>query len=701
MALPGDVHAQLDARLQGLLPHLNERQRRLILANEARILGHGGIRTVARIARVSESTVRKGVFELEAGGEPLAEGRVRKPGGGRQTAVERDPELLPALLRLVEPDERGDPMSPLRWTTKSLRNLAEELTRHGHAVSPVTVGRLLRENGFSLQAASKRLEGKQHPDRDVQFRYINEQVKAHQSDGEPVISVDTKKKEMLGQLLNPGRQWRPKGDPVEVEDHSFFFAPNGEVAIPYGIYDMTAGTGWVNVGVDHDTSVFAVESIRRWWHSRGSLDYPKAARLLITADAGGSNGYRYRVWKSELAALATETGLNITVCHFPPGTSKWNKVEHRLFSHITMNWRGRPLTSHEVVVRSIAATRTRTGLRVEAALDPRPYPLGVTVSKAQLQQLPIEYHPERGTWNYSIGPRGHSTCTSSVRAAPDTARQEALGILSDPRFTGMSHVELSALAERIAPDLGALREERLHRQRGRARRQEAGNHGRPALTPADKVLLAVVYLRHVTSQNVMAEMLSLNQHAIGPAIKDVRRALTEHGVVIAPTTLCFASSRDLIAFVRHGTLPPGRFSPSQALSDPVLTGMSRADLAALIERLSLRHAALVEKRRHQRRGGPRQPGTRGGVFRQKITDAERILAAVLYARKAGTRPALAEAFGIGLRTLNSALTEVQSILQEEGIELPPAATRFTTAADLLAAGRVLQEPLSNSDTPMS
>ncbi|MER6046610.1 ISAzo13 family transposase [Streptomyces sp. NPDC001793] len=700
MALPNGVIGQLVARFEVLLPHLNERQRRLMLANEARLLGHGGVRAVARIARVSESTIRKGVIELEAGGEPLAEGRVRRPGGGRHRSVERDPELLPALLRLVEPDERGDPMSPLRWTTKSLRNLAEELTRQGHAISPVTVGKLLRENGFSLQVASKKLEGKQHPDRDAQFRYINEQVKEHQDDGEPVISVDTKKKEILGQLLNPGQQWRPKGDPVEVEDHSFFLAPNGETAIPYGIYDMTAGTGWVNVGVDHDTSTFAVASIRRWWRARGQLDYPHATRLLITADAGGSNGYRYRVWRSELAGLASQTGLNITVCHFPPGTSKWNKVEPRLFSHITMNWRGRPLTSHEVVVQSIAATRTRTGLRVEAALDPRAYPLGITVSKAELQQLPIKHHPERATWNYTISPHGHSTRAPSV-TAPDTARQEALGILSDPRFTGMSHAELSALAERIAPDLGALREERLHRQRGGARRQDAGNHGRPALTPTDKVLLTLVYLRHVASQNVMADMLGMTQHAIGPAIKDVCRALTAHRVVITPTTLCFSNRQDLIAFVRHGTLPPGRFRPSDALSDPVLTGMSRADLATLIERLSVRHAALVEKRRHQQRGGPRKPGTRGGVFRQKITDAERILAAVLYARKAGTRPALAEAFGIGLRTLNSALTEVQSVIQDEGIELPPAATRFTTAADLLAAGRAFQEPPSDTDTPMS
>jgi hypothetical protein len=275
---------------------------------------------------VSESTVRRGVFELEEGQDPFPDGRARREGGGRRSAGELDAGLVPALLALVEPDERGDPESPLRWTTKSLRRLAGELTGRGHPVSAPTVGRLLRGAGFSLQANAKTLEGAQHPDRDAQFCYINEQVKDHQAGGEPVISVDTKKREQLGRLPMAGREWRPKGQPVEVEDHSFFFTgPDAEQAIPYGIYDITRGTGWVNVGTDHDTSVFAVESIRRWWRARGREDYPGASRLLITADAGGSNSYRYRVWKSELAALAAETGLVITVCHFPPGTSKWNK----------------------------------------------------------------------------------------------------------------------------------------------------------------------------------------------------------------------------------------------------------------------------------------------------------------------------------------------------------------------------------------
>jgi transposase len=414
-----------------LLPHPNERQRRLALAQEARLLGHGGVRAVARVAGVSETTVRSGAFELEAGGDPLPGGRVRVPGGGRKPAEDQDPGLVPALLALVEPDERGDPMSPLRWTTKSLRNLAEELTPQGHRVSAPTVGRLLKEQGFSLQANAKTLEGDQHPDRNAQFRYINEQAKAHQADGQPVLSLDTKKKEHLGDLPNSGRQWRPQGDPVRVEDHSFFLTgPDVPHAIPYGIYDLAGDRGWVNVGVDHDTSAFAVASIRRWWSARGAGDYPSASRLLITADCGGSNSYRYRLWKAELAEFAAETGLAVRVCHFPPGTSKWNKIEHRLFSHITMNWRGRPLTSREVVVNSIAATRTRTWLRVEAALDTGAYPLGVSVSTEHMSTLPITPHAERGAWNYTIDPDAHH----ARLPAPDDRqliRSRALDTLAD------------------------------------------------------------------------------------------------------------------------------------------------------------------------------------------------------------------------------------------------------------------------------
>jgi hypothetical protein len=699
MAVVEGVHDQLAVRCAMLLPHLNERQRRLMLATEARLLGHGGVRTVARAAGVSETTVRKGVFELEACDEPLAEGRVRRTGGGRKSAAQLDPGLTPALRALVEPDERGDPMSPLRWTTKSLRNLAQELTRQGHPVSAMTVGNLLKADGFSLQAQAKVLEGKQHPDRDAQFRYINEQVKQYQAAGDPVISVDTKKKEMLGQLPNPGRQWRPKGDPVKVDDHSFFSGPTGEAAIPYGIYDMTADSGWVNVGVDHDTSAFAVVSISRWWQARGRLGYPQATRLLITADAGGSNGYRYRVWKSELARFAAETGLSITVCHFPPGTSKWNKVEHRLFSHITMNWHGRTLTSHDVVVQCIAATTTRSGLQVHAELDTTAYPLGMAISKAQLKSLPIEPHAERGTWNYTIHPRGRDTDHApGPSAGTATERRRTLDLLADPRLTGMSRDDLTLLTETLTPQLGALREERLHRSRGGPRRQTAADHKLPLLCTKDQVLLAVLYLRHVTSQGVLADMLGLTQRTLSTPIKQIRRLLQEHGVSITPTTLCFSTGQQIEEFLRTDTPITARQQLTHALADPRLTGMSRPDLDQFIDRLSVRQAALIEHRRHRQRGGPRQPGTRGGVFRQKITDAERMLAAVLYERKLATRTVLADAFDVSRSTLNNALADALPLLREGNIALEPATDRFDTAEQLLNAIGHQRQPTINTPT---
>jgi len=307
----------LAAKFGAILPHLDERQRRLVLAGDARMLGHGGIRLVARAAGVREATVSLGVSELEAGAGPL--GRVRRPGGGRKRAADLDPGLVPALRALVEPEERGDPQSPLRWTVKSTRTLAAELTAQGHEVSAGTVADLLHAEGFRLQANAKTVEGRRHPDRDAQFRYINEQVKAHQDAGDPVISVDAKKKETVGEFGNAGRQWRPGGDPARVRDHDFASEAEGK-AIPYGIYDLAANCGWVNVGTDHNTAAFAVESIRRWWNAAGRAGYPAARRLLIAADGGGSNGYRTRAWKKELAAFALESGLEVTVCHFPPGT---------------------------------------------------------------------------------------------------------------------------------------------------------------------------------------------------------------------------------------------------------------------------------------------------------------------------------------------------------------------------------------------
>jgi hypothetical protein len=391
----------LAAKFETILPHLDERQRRLLLGAEARALGHGGIRLVAAAAGAGEVPVSAGAAELEAGAEPL--GRARRRGGGRKRLADLDRGLVPALLSLVEPEERGDPQSPLRWTVKSTRTLAAELTAAGHRVSADTVHQLLQAEGFSLQGNARTAEGRRHRDRDAQFRYINEQVKAAQAAGDPVISVDAKKKEQVGEYANAGRQWRPAGEPAAVADHDF---PGRQPvkAIPYGIYDLAANTGWVNVGTDHDTAAFAVESVRRWWQGRGRLDYPAAERLLITADAGGSNGYRASAWKTGLAALAAETGLAVTCCHFPPGTSKWNKIEHRLFSAITMNWRGRPLTSHQVIVNSIAATTTRTGLTVHAELDTGLYPTGITISSAHLAALPLTRHDWHGEWNYALAP---------------------------------------------------------------------------------------------------------------------------------------------------------------------------------------------------------------------------------------------------------------------------------------------------------
>ncbi len=400
-----DVVASVRAKFEAVLPHLDERQQRLVMAGEARSLGHGGIAAVANATGASRSRISQGVAELEAGVGPL--GRVRRTGGGRKAATATDPVLVSALLALVEPTRRGDPQSPLCWTTLSTRKLAAELTAAGHRIGPDTVARLLREQGFSLQANAKTLEGGQHPDRDAQFSYLNDQAGEHLAAGDPVISVDTKKKELVGPYKNGGTEWRPAGDPEPVKVHDFI-DPELDKANPYGVYDLAADTGWVSVGTDHDTAAFAVETIRRWWQTAGTTAYPHASRLLITADGGGSNGYRTRLWKTELAALAAQTGLTITVCHLPPGTSKWNKIEHRLFSHISMNWRGRPLTGHDVIVESIAATTTRTGLSVHAELDTSAYPTGVKIPDAEITALHDtgalrrhDWHPE---WNYSLHP---------------------------------------------------------------------------------------------------------------------------------------------------------------------------------------------------------------------------------------------------------------------------------------------------------
>jgi Rhodopirellula transposase DDE domain len=391
------------AMLAEIRPHLDERAWRLVLGAQARSLGRGGISRVAGLAGVHPDTVGRGARELEAGVEPG--GRVRARGAGRPQAQELARELAPALMSLVDPETRGDPESALRWTAKSTQNLAEELSSAGHVVSADTVGRLLKAEGYSLQANTKTVEGRQHPDRDGQFRLVNELVAQFQAAGQPVISCDAKKKELVGNYKNCRREWQPKGQPQRVDVHDF----KGELgrAVPYGVYDLTANTGWVNVGTDTDTAAFAVESVRRWWERIGKAAYPHATKLLVTADSGGSNGARLRLWKAGLAKLAEQTGLEISVSHLPPGTSKWNKVEHRLFSHICMNWRGRPLTSHEVIINTIAATTTSTGLTVQAALDTGTYQKGIKISDKQMKDLEkrsVRRHPFHGEWNYTLLP---------------------------------------------------------------------------------------------------------------------------------------------------------------------------------------------------------------------------------------------------------------------------------------------------------
>ena len=395
--------AAVSARYLTLAPLLDERARRLVAGAEANAIGRGGVAAVARATGLARTTVQRGVHDVRTG-EALGRGRVRRPGAGRPPIEERDPTLRADLEALIEPTSRGDPESPLRWTTRSVRNLADELRRGGHAVSHQTVSELLRAMGYSLQANRKTLEGASHPDRDAQFRHIDAAVQLQLGLSQPVISVDTKKKELVGPFKNGGKELRPKGEPERVLIHDFLIPDLGR-ASPYGVYDLAANEAWVSVGTDHDTAAFAVESIRRWWTTMGAPLYPGATRLLLTADCGGSNGYRTRLWKRELQRLADETGLEVAVCHFPPGTSKWNKIEHRLFSAISQNWRGKPLVSHEAIVNLIAATTTRTGLRVRSALDASAYPAGVTVSDAEMGTLYIRTDPFHGEWNYTLLPR--------------------------------------------------------------------------------------------------------------------------------------------------------------------------------------------------------------------------------------------------------------------------------------------------------
>ena len=386
--------------LATMRPHLDEKQWRLLLGAQAEAIGWGGIALVARVSGASRTTVQTGADEIRSGIEP--DGRVRAPGAGRPAVEDEQPGIEEALEELVAPQTRGDPMSPLRWTTKSAAQLVKGLSAKGFRASATTVRRLLRQAGYRLQAVFKTKEASQHPDRDAQFEHINATAAEFLAEGEPVISVDTKKKELVGEYANKGREWQPAGQPVPVNGHDF---PAGvPKAIPYGVYDLGANDGFVAVGVDHDTAAFAVNTIDTWWQRVGQHRYPHATRLMVTADAGGSNGYKLRAWKRDLAGFAARTGLDLTVCHYPPGASKWNKVEHRLFSFISINWRSRPLTDYQVVVETIAATTTETGLTVDAVLDTNTYPTGVRISSREMKAVPITRNDFHGEWNYTVHP---------------------------------------------------------------------------------------------------------------------------------------------------------------------------------------------------------------------------------------------------------------------------------------------------------
>ncbi len=444
---------------------------------------------------------------------------------------------------------RGDPESPLRWTTTSTRKLAAELTQAGHRISADTVADLLHTEGFSLQGNAKTLEGKQTPDRDAQFRYLNEQVKAYQTAGDPVVSVDTKKKELVGDYHNKGWEWCQSADPVPVNTHDF---PDKELgkAIPHGVYDLTANTGWVNVGTDHDTAAFAVESLRRWWSAAGREGYPHAGRLLVTADAGGSNSYRTRAWKTELAALAAETGLAITVCHFPPGTSKWNAIEHRLFCHISPNWRGRPLTSHEVIVNTIAATTTRTGLTVHAELDTSQYSTGVTVSDQQMASLPITCHDWHGDWNYTLHPATPLDRPAGGDNGDEHPQPPDHAWLRHPALTGLDPTRWNELIEKLDLARHAQREAALHHRRGGARRTAPGSGRKAVLDLTDRAAITVLYQRFSVPQRTLADLFGITQRSAHNIIRLTRPLLAVIGYTPQPAAIHLKTPTE---FVQHAT----------------------------------------------------------------------------------------------------------------------------------------------------
>jgi hypothetical protein len=569
MGMNAELVKLMGPQLELVLPVLDEKSRRLVLAAVARAAGDGGITAVAKVAGASWQTVADGVAELESG-QAVPDGRIRRPGAGRKKLAETDPGLVPALLALVADSTRGDPESPLAWTTKSTAKLAGELTAAGHACSPQTAWRLLHEQGFSTQANAKVTEGRRHPDRDAQFRYIAAQAREHLAAGQPVISVDAKKKEQVGEYAQAGREWRPKGSPVRVRDHSFEDGQGGH-AIPYGVYDVGANTGFVNVGTDHNTAAFAVESIRRWWQLIGRDAYPGAGRLLVCCDAGGANGWRNRAWKAGLAQFARDSGLEITVCHFPPGTSKWNKIEHRLFSQITLNWRGRPLTSHGVIINTIAATTTATGLTVTAVLDQGRYPAGTQVSDEQMTDLEtraLTRHRFHGEWNYTLLPAWRPAPPPPPPPAPPPAAAALAAVvtaLASPELAGLPRPDLAALAASLRLPWAAAREQRLHLDRGHPRHGSGGSP-RPFRYTLETMLLATIYHhRHGMPYTHIAALLGAHHTTIVPAARAITSVLGAGHPALAPGPARLRTPGDLRRYAAAAGItipdppPRGRF----------------------------------------------------------------------------------------------------------------------------------------------
>jgi Rhodopirellula transposase DDE domain/Helix-turn-helix of DDE superfamily endonuclease len=535
-----------DAELLGLmgpqleagLPLLDERSRRLVLGMVARAAGKGGTGAVARLTGASWQTVAGGVAELESG-QVAPPGRVRRPGGGRKTLAQADDGLVGALLALVADSTRGDPGSPLVWTTKSVAKLSGALAAGGHRASPQTCWRLLHEQGFSTQSTARVTEGKRHGDRDAQFGYIAALAAGRLAAGQPVISVDAKKKELAGAYAQAGAEWRPRGDPVAVRSHDFPDAGTGH-AIPYGVYDVGANTGFVNVGTDHNTAAFAVESVRRWWQLVGKDACPHAARLLVTCDAGGSNGWRTRAWAAGLADFAQQSGLEVTVCHFPPGTSKWNKIEHRLFSQITLAWRGRPLTSHDVIINTIGAITTTTGLTVTATMDHSAYPTGVITTPARIRQLEttgaLTRHDFHGEWNYTLTP-ATSPAPPPEPAPPQPGRgqdlRDLISALARPELTGMTRDDFGHLADALDLPAAAAREQRLHLTRGGPRRATPRT-GRPKLPLTAQLLATILRDRLGLPLHALACLFGVSTDTITPAIKTTRDLLTQQAITITP-----------------------------------------------------------------------------------------------------------------------------------------------------------------------